>query len=103
MGLTAERVAAHYGIGREAQDAFALGSHERALVAIAAGRFEDEIVPVTVTQTEPNGKGKATTVASSFARDEGPRADTSLEALAKLKPGFHAKGTVTAGNSWQKL
>jgi acetyl-CoA acyltransferase len=107
MGLTAERVAEHYGIGREAQDEFSYGSHQRAIAAIAAGRFEDEIVPVTVTQTTTmmqttgNGKGKATTVESSFARDEGPRTDTSLEALAKLKPVFHAKGTVTAGNSSQ--
>ena len=106
MGLTAERVAERYGISREAQDEFSYGSHQRALAAIVAGRFEDEIVPVTVTQTTMmqttgNGKGKATEVASSFARDEGPRADTSLEALAKLKPVFHAKGTVTAGNSSQ--
>jgi len=106
MGLTAERVATHYGISREAQDEFSYGSHQKALAAIAAGWFEDEIVPVTVTQTTMmqttgNGKGKATMVESSFARDEGPRADTSLEALAKLKPVFHAKGTVTAGNSSQ--
>ncbi|HWZ51163.1 MAG TPA: acetyl-CoA C-acyltransferase [Granulicella sp.] len=101
MGLTAERVAKHYGISREAQDEFAHGSHRKALAAIAAGRFEDEIVPVTVTTSAPNGKGKAETVEATFARDEGPRADTSLEALAKLKPVFHAKGTVTAGNSSQ--
>ncbi|HEX4650885.1 MAG TPA: acetyl-CoA C-acyltransferase [Granulicella sp.] len=101
MGLTAERVAAHYGISREAQDEFSYGSHQKALAAIAAGRFDDEIVPVTVTHTAPNGKGKAETRETSFTRDEGPRADTSLEALAKLKPVFHAKGTVTAGNSSQ--
>jgi acetyl-CoA acyltransferase len=101
MGLTAERVAKHYGISREAQDEFAYGSHQKALAAIAAGRFDDEIVPVTVTNTTPNGKGKTEAVESTFARDEGPRADTSLEALAKLKPVFHAKGTVTAGNSSQ--
>jgi acetyl-CoA acyltransferase len=101
MGLTAERVAKHYGISREAQDEFAYGSHQKALAAMAAGRFDDEIVPVTVTNTAPNGKGKAEAVESVFARDEGPRADTSLEALARLKPVFHAKGTVTAGNSSQ--
>jgi acetyl-CoA acyltransferase len=101
MGLTAERVAAHYGISREAQDEFSYGSHQKALAAIAANKFDDEIVPVTVTHTALNGKGKAETWETSFARDEGPRADTSLEALAKLKPVFHAKGTVTAGNSSQ--
>ena len=101
MGLTAERVAAHYGISREEQDQFSYESHRKALAAIAEGKFTDEIVPVTVTNTAPNGKGKAKAVDSMFAVDEGPRADTSLEALAKLKPVFHAKGTVTAGNSSQ--
>jgi acetyl-CoA acyltransferase len=101
MGLTAERVAVHYGISREAQDEFSYGSHQKALEAIAAGRFDDEIVPVAVTHTALSGKGKAETRETSFAQDEGPRADTSLEALAKLKPVFHAKGTVTAGNSSQ--
>jgi acetyl-CoA acyltransferase len=102
MGLTAERVAAHYGITREAMDEFALGSHQKALAAIQTGKFDDEIVPVTVATTlAPNRKGKAKPVESIFKVDEGPRADTSLEALAKLKPVFHAKGTVTAGNSSQ--
>lgn len=101
MGLTAERVATHYGIAREAMDEFSYQSHQKALAAIAAGRFEDEIVPVTVTTTTPTGKGKTTPVESIFCVDEGPRADTSLDALAKLKPVFHAKGTVTAGNSSQ--
>jgi acetyl-CoA acyltransferase len=101
MGLTAERVAKHYGITREEMDQFSLASHQKALAAIAAGRFEDEIVPITVTNTTPNGKGKAKPVESTFKQDEGPRADTSLEALAKLKPVFHASGTVTAGNSSQ--
>jgi len=101
MGLTAERVAAHYGISREEMDQFSYSSHQKALAAIAAGKFDDEIVPVTVTTSVPNGKGKAKPVESIFAKDEGPRADTSLEALAKLKPVFHAKGTVTAGNSSQ--
>jgi acetyl-CoA acyltransferase len=100
MGLTAERVAIHYGITREAMDQFSYGSHQKALAAIAAGRFEDEIVPVTVTNTTWS-KGKAKPVETIFRQDEGPRADTSLEALAKLKPVFHAKGTVTAGNSSQ--
>jgi acetyl-CoA acyltransferase len=101
MGLTAERVAAHYGISREEQDAFSYASHQKALAAIAAGRFEDEIVPVTVTSSTPNGKSKVKPVETVFSQDEGPRADTSLEALAKLKPVFHAKGSVTAGNSSQ--
>jgi acetyl-CoA acyltransferase len=101
MGLTAERVAAHYGITREAMDSFSYESHRRALAAIEAGKFEDEIVPVTVTNSAVNGKGKAKSSEAVFSVDEGPRADTSLEALAKLKPVFHAKGTVTAGNSSQ--
>jgi acetyl-CoA acyltransferase len=101
MGLTAERVAKHYGITREQMDQFAIESHRKALAAIAAGRFEDEIVPVPVTNTVIDGKGKAKAVESVFKVDEGPRADTSLEALAKLKPAFHASGTVTAGNSSQ--
>jgi acetyl-CoA acyltransferase len=102
MGLTAERVAAHYGISREAMDEFSFHSHQKALAAIQRGKFEDEIVSVTVTTTPaPNGKGKAKPVESAFKIDEGPRADTSLEALAKLKPVFHAKGAVTAGNSSQ--
>ncbi len=101
MGLTAERVAAHYGITREQQDQFSYESHRKALDAIAAGRFEDEIVPMMVTTTTPDGKGKAKQSKSTFKQDEGPRADTSLEALSRLKPVFHAKGTVTAGNSSQ--
>ena len=101
MGLTAERVAVHYGITREAMDRFSFESHQKALAAIAAGRFDDEIVPVNVTTTKVDGKGKAKAVESVFKVDEGPRADTSLEALGKLKPVFHAKGTVTAGNSSQ--
>jgi acetyl-CoA acyltransferase len=101
MGLTAERVAKHYGITREQMDEFAYGSRRKALEAIAAGRFAEEIVPVPVTHTEIDAKGKANRVESAFEVDEGPRADTSLAALAKLKPVFHAKGTVTAGNSSQ--
>jgi acetyl-CoA acyltransferase len=82
-------------------DSFSYESHRKALAAIEAGKFEDEIVPVTVTNTSVNGKGKAKSSEAVFSVDEGPRADTSLEALAKLKPVFHAKGTVTAGNSSQ--
>lgn len=100
MGLTAERVAKHYGITREAMDQFSYDSHQKALAAIAAGRFDDEIVPVSVMNTTGD-KGKFKSVETIFKTDEGPRADTSLEALAKLKPVFHAKGTVTAGNSSQ--
>jgi acetyl-CoA acyltransferase len=100
MGLTAERVARHYGISREEADRFALASHQKALAAQAACKFEAEIVPVPVVFTEPNGKG-LNRIESEFRNDEGPRADTSLEALAKLKPAFHARGTVTAGNSSQ--
>jgi acetyl-CoA acyltransferase len=106
MGLTAERVAKHYGITREQMDQFAYDSHRKALAAVAAGRFDDEIVavPVTDTTVDVNGKAGATkvkAVEAIFNNDEGPRADTSLEALAKLKPVFHASGTVTAGNSSQ--
>ena len=96
MGLTAERVARHYGIGREEADQFALASHQKALAAQAAGRFTQEIVPVSVRFTEPRQ-----TTEIEFKVDEGPRADTSAEALAKLKPAFHARGQVTAGNSSQ--
>jgi acetyl-CoA acyltransferase len=103
MGLTAERVARHYQVSRQDQDAFALVSHQKALAAQAAGKFS-EIVPVTVTSTVPDSKQgpKASlpvTTESTISADEGPRADTSLAALAKLKPAFHANGSVTAGNS----
>jgi len=102
MGLTAERVARRYQIPREDQDAFALASHQKALAAQAAGRFAEELVPVTVTIAVPGAKaGKPTVTETVLAADEGPRADTSLEALANLKPAFHAQGTVTAGNSSQ--
>lgn len=101
MGLTAERVATHYGINREAMDSFSLQSHQKALAAIRAGRFDDEIVSVPVSRTSLNEKGKVETSESAFKTDEGPRTDTSLEALAALKPVFHAKGTITAGNSSQ--
>jgi acetyl-CoA acyltransferase len=102
MGLTAENVAGKYGITREQADDFALASHSKALAAIDAGKFEEEIVPITVTNVEPaNNPGKPASRAKEFKIDEGPRSDTSSEALAKLKPAFHAKGTVTAGNSSQ--
>jgi acetyl-CoA acyltransferase len=102
MGLTAERVARHYGVPREDQDAFALASHQKAVAAQAAGRFNEELIPVTVAHSVPGAKaGKPVVTESIFAADEGPRADTSAEALAQLKPAFHAQGTVTAGNSSQ--
>ena len=101
MGLTAERVATHYGITREESDAFALASHQKALKALSEGKFEDEIVSVPVTTTTMNGGGKPSSKTSDFKVDEGPRADTSAEALAKLRPAFSAKGVVTAGNSSQ--
>ena len=102
MGLTAERVARHYQISREDQDAFALASHRKALAAQAEGRFADELIPVKVTTAVPGTKaGKPIITETIFVADEGPRADTSLEALANLKPAFHTQGTVTAGNSSQ--
>ncbi|MGD8394239.1 MAG: acetyl-CoA C-acyltransferase, partial [Candidatus Eiseniibacteriota bacterium] len=113
MGLTAERLVDEYAITREMQDAFAAASHAKAVAAIAAGRFADEIVPLTVRRRPPpaaGGGGTAeadgTAVAprveeTTFAVDEGPRADTSVEALARLKPVFKQHGTVTAGNASQ--
>jgi len=101
MGLTAERIASRYEISREDADGFALSSHRKALEAQRAGRFNGEIVPVPVVFTSPDADSKLKRVQIDFKSDEGPRADTSPEALAKLKPVFHAKGTVTAGNSSQ--
>jgi acetyl-CoA acyltransferase len=102
MGLTAERVAKHYGVSREAQDAFALASHKKAVAAKAAGRFDEELVAVSVLSATPGAKaGKPKLTEMMFESDEGPREDTSAEALAALKPAFHAQGTVTAGNSSQ--
>jgi acetyl-CoA acyltransferase len=100
MGLTAERLARRFGITREQADEFSLNSHKKALAAIQAGRFEDEIVPVPVSFTTPNGS-KPKRIDITFKVDEGPRADTTMEALSALRPAFHAKGTVTAGNSSQ--
>lgn len=102
MGLTAERVARRYGVSRDDQDAFALGSHQKAVAAQAAGRFDGELAPVTVTTAAPGAKaGRPVITETVFAADEGPRADTSAAALAALRPVFHAAGTVTAGNSSQ--
>ena len=105
MGLTAENLARKYEITREKADEFSYCSHQKALAAIAAGKFKDEIVPVEVRSTVvSNGDGRggrAKTATKIFDTDEGPRADTSLDALARLKPAFHAHGTVTAGNSSQ--
>ena len=100
MGLTAERLAKRFNITREQSDQFSADSHKKAIAAIQAGKFDEEIVPVPVSLTTPNGnKPKRTDIV--FKMDEGPRADTSLEALLALKPAFHLKGTVTAGNSSQ--
>ena len=112
MGLTAERVAAQWKVGREAQDAFALESHRRALAAIAEGEFRDETTPVEVTFRSPDlASGGVATTTKTVSVDEGPRADTSLEGLARLRPVFAAPtdpsgkptgmGSVTAGNSSQ--
>ena len=100
MGLTAERLAKRFGISREQCDEFSLHSHQKALAAIAAGKFEDETVAVPVTFTTPNGS-KPKKQEISFKVDEGPRADTSIEALGALKAAFHVKGVTTAGNSSQ--
>jgi acetyl-CoA acyltransferase len=94
MGLTAENLARKYGISREESDQFSLRSHQKAIAAVLAGNFADEIVPLTVP-AEPGSREV------TFSADEGPRTDTSMEALSKLKPAFHARGTVTAGNSSQ--
>ncbi len=99
-GLVAEAHARDAGISREAQDAFALRSHERAVAAIDAGKFADEIIPLTVTVTHAEN-GRPISTDSVFDTDEGPRRETSLAALAALRPAFHANGTVTAGNSSQ--
>jgi acetyl-CoA acyltransferase len=101
MGLTAENLARKYHITRQQQDEFALRSHQQALAAIAEGRFKEEIVPFEVVEVNLNGKDKPQTRKIRFDTDEGPRADTSLDALAKLKPAFHAHGTATAGNASQ--
>ena len=102
MGLTAERVATHYAVSREDQDAFALASHHKALAAIAAGRFRNEVLPCTVRSHLPDLASNTVRLTERvFDTDEGPRADSSAEALAKLRPAFSARGSVTAGNSSQ--
>ncbi len=100
MGLTAERLARRFGITREQADEFSLRSHRNAVAAIKAGKFDDELVPVPVSFTTPNG-AKPKRQEIIFKMDEGPREDTSAAALAALKPAFHAQGQVTAGNSSQ--
>jgi acetyl-CoA acyltransferase len=101
MGLTAEKLQQKYGISREDSDAFALRSHQNAIKAQAEGKFADEVVPVKVETAVLNGGAQPKREEITLSKDEGPRSDTSLEALAKLKPVFHANGTVTAGNSSQ--
>ena len=101
MGITAENVSEQYGVSREEQDAFALRSHRRADEAVQSGRFDAEIVPVEVELVESGNNGKPKVKQFTFSRDEGPRADTSLEALGRLRPAFKEGGTVTAGNSSQ--
>ena len=100
MGLTAENLAREFGIRREEQDAFALESHRKALAAIDAGRFKDEIVSLPVREVVLE-QSRRTVCEFNFATDEGPRRDTSMEALQNLKPAFKAEGTVTAGNASQ--
>jgi acetyl-CoA acyltransferase len=101
MGLTAEAVAKEYNISRDEQDQFAYNSHQKAISAINEGKFADEIVPVNITETYVDENGKKKNRNFKIDTDEGPRADTSIDALAKLKPVFDAKGVVTAGNSSQ--
>ncbi len=101
MGLTAERLAERHSIPREAQDAFAYASHQKALAALESGKFLEETVPVKASVNSPGPDGRPQVRETVLDKDEGPRADTTLEALAKLKPAFKAGGTVTAGNSSQ--
>lgn len=101
MGHTAENVALQYEVSRQEQDAFALRSHEKALAAQAAGRFTDELVPVTVTHKLPGKNGKSEVLESVVSVDEGPRVGSSIEALGKLRAAFRLGGSVTAGNSSQ--
>jgi acetyl-CoA acyltransferase len=100
-GLVAENHARDYGLSREVQDAYALESHRRAVAAQDGGRFADEIAPVITSRVAVSGTGALATETITFAIDEGPRRDTSTEALGKLRPAFHVRGTVTAGNASQ--
>jgi len=102
MGLTAENVAAKFGVSRQDADAFAYESHQKALAAIEAGRFQAECVPVPVREVSLDKNGRRQVTEFNFEVDEGPRRDTSLEKLASLKPAFNPKGTVTAGNASQR-
>jgi acetyl-CoA acyltransferase len=102
MGLAVEQLAARYKVRREESDAFSVESHQKALAAQEAGRFTDEITPVSVCLQEMNGDGRPETKQVVFQRDEGPRPDTSLEGLARLKPAFRADGIITAGNASQR-
>lgn len=101
MGLTAERLAHRYEVTREQQDEFSYQSHQKAIAAIEAGKFKDEIAPLKVKHDKFNAKGKKEVTEGVFDTDEGPRKDTTIEALGKLKPAFKVNGTVTAGNSSQ--
>lgn len=101
MGLTAEAVANQFNVSREDQDAFALASHQKAIKAQVEGKFDKQIVPITVEHTFVNEQGKKETKSYTVSKDEGPRADTNPDALARLKPVFAATGSVTAGNSSQ--
>jgi acetyl-CoA acyltransferase len=101
MGLTAENLAQKYSISRQEADEFSLRSHQKAIDAIQSGRFKEEIAPLQVRNIELDAKGKRVVKEYVFDTDEGPRADTSFDALGKLRPAFHARGTVTAGNSSQ--
>jgi acetyl-CoA acyltransferase len=101
MGLTAEAVATQYNVTREEQDIFSFNSHQKAIKAIEEGRFKDEIVPVTIEEIFIDEKNKRKSKKYTIDTDEGPRKDTTVEGLGKLKPVFAAKGSVTAGNSSQ--
>jgi acetyl-CoA acyltransferase len=101
MGLATENVANKYEVTREQQDEFALRSHQRAIAALDTDKFKDETVTLTVSVEELDAKGKKQRREVTFDKDEGPRRDSTPEALAKLKPAFQLKGTITAGNSSQ--
>ena len=101
MGLATENVARKYNVSREEQDEFALRSHQRAAAALDADKFKDETVPLTVTFEELDEKGRKQKREVVFDQDEGVRRDSIIEGLAKLKPAFHVKGTITAGNASQ--
>ena len=101
MGLTAENLARKYQIDREEQDRFSIASHQKAVEALSKGHFKEEILSLDVPVESVHDNGEKQTRSVRFEHDEGPRADTSMEALAELKPAFHVQGTITAGNSSQ--